>query len=257
MDVSSDDDVKNAFNTISKDVRDNNLAILSLINNAGYGYASMLEQQDEKATRANFETNVFGLINFTNTFLPLIRSQKHLLTQRSNQKLNPTIIIVSSIAGTLVMPYYSIYSATKFACESIGDAYRIELAKQGINVVLVKPGQIATKFFDRKDMAPKDDIPSDLVVEAKKSSTSPIERYYTYGILSINKLLRLLLNTNGSQPELVFDIYEEAILTPNPHARYIVGPDAQLGAASFYHIGDQGVDIPMLDKFVPIETFND
>ncbi|MGO7457752.1 SDR family NAD(P)-dependent oxidoreductase, partial [Rhizobium ruizarguesonis] len=51
-------------------------AIDVLFNNAGYGYLSAIEEGDDAEIRAQFETNVFGLIAVTKQVLPGIRRRR-------------------------------------------------------------------------------------------------------------------------------------------------------------------------------------
>ena len=59
-----------------------------LVNNAGYGYLAAIEEGEDEAVRAMFETNVFGLIDMTKAVLPVMREQRSGL-----------IVNVSSIGG--------------------------------------------------------------------------------------------------------------------------------------------------------------
>jgi len=47
-----------------------------LVNNAGYGYLAAIEEGEDEAVRAMFETNVFGLVDMTKAVLPLMREQR-------------------------------------------------------------------------------------------------------------------------------------------------------------------------------------
>lgn len=48
----------------------------ALVNNAGYGYLAAIEEGEDDAVRAMFETNVFGLVDMTKAVLPVMRAQK-------------------------------------------------------------------------------------------------------------------------------------------------------------------------------------
>jgi short-subunit dehydrogenase len=109
-----------------------------LVNNAGYGLAAPLVEVSERDLRAQFETNVFGLMAVTRAFLPAM------IARGSGRVLN-----VSSIGGRVTMPMMGAYHASKYAVEALSDAMRIELAPLGIQVVLIEPGPIRTEFLDR------------------------------------------------------------------------------------------------------------
>ena len=85
--------------------------------------------------KAQFETNVFGLIRTTQAVLPIMRRQKY-----------GTIINISSGAGRFGFPGSSAYVSTKFAVEGLSESISYELEPFGIKVVLVEPGVIKTNF---------------------------------------------------------------------------------------------------------------
>jgi len=106
-----------------------------LINNAGYTMLGALEEVSEEQTQQVFDVNVFGALRMIRAVVP------HMREQRSGRIIN-----ISSIAGKLSTPVNGTYSATKFALEALSDALQMELAPFGIQVVLVEPGAIKTRF---------------------------------------------------------------------------------------------------------------
>jgi NAD(P)-dependent dehydrogenase (short-subunit alcohol dehydrogenase family) len=110
----------------------------AVVNNAGYGQPGALEDLSRSALRKQFETNVFGTLDFTNRFIPLFREQG-----------GGRIVLVSSVVGRVVIPFMGAYCASKFALEAIGDELRMELGPAGISVSLVEPGPIQTHFRKR------------------------------------------------------------------------------------------------------------
>lgn len=108
-----------------------------LINNAGYGHMGPTEMVSDAHLRQQFDTNVFGLMSVTRTFLPAMRTRG-----------KGRVINISSIGGRVTFPYMGVYNATKYAVESLSDALRVELARFGVQVVLVEPGPIRTGFSD-------------------------------------------------------------------------------------------------------------
>lgn len=107
-----------------------------VLNNAGYGVMGAIEEVSIEDARANFETNVFGLLNVVQAALPLLREQK-----------SGHIILVSSVGGVIAIPTGGIYEGTKFAVEGIGDALSTEVSGFGIKVTIVEPGPYATDFM--------------------------------------------------------------------------------------------------------------
>lgn len=106
-----------------------------LINNAGIGATGHFVEADPERLRRIMEVNFFGLTETTRLFLPLLR-----------QGNRPALVNISSIAGKRGIPARSEYSASKFAVEGFSEALRPELAKDGIDVIVICPGLTQTNF---------------------------------------------------------------------------------------------------------------
>ena len=106
-----------------------------LVNNAGYGYLAAIEEGEDEAVRAMFETNVFGLIDMTKAVLPIMRSQG-----------NGLIVNISSIGGLTSFAATGYYHGTKYAVEGISESLAIELKPLGIGVLIVEPGPFRTNW---------------------------------------------------------------------------------------------------------------
>lgn len=139
-DVTSDESVSAALAFIKE--RFGKLDVL--VNNAGYGIYGGFEATTLASVKANFETNVFGMIRCTQQALPLLREAK----KRSSKKWGASIVMVSSFVGRRAIPNLSSYSATKFAMEAFAESLRVELWDEGIAVSVVNPGATSTEFFD-------------------------------------------------------------------------------------------------------------
>lgn len=109
-----------------------------LVNNAGHGYRSAVEEGDTGDVKELFDSNFFGAVDLIKQTLPDMR------TRRSG-----VIINISSIAGRTSNPGSGYYSASKFALEGLSYALRMELAPLGIRVVVVEPGAFRTDFAGR------------------------------------------------------------------------------------------------------------
>jgi NAD(P)-dependent dehydrogenase (short-subunit alcohol dehydrogenase family) len=106
-----------------------------LVNNAGYGYLAAVEEGEDAAVRAMFETNVFGLIGMTKAVLPLMRAQGDGL-----------IVNVSSIGGLASFAATGYYHATKYAVEGLSESLATEVRPLGIDVLIVEPGPFRTNW---------------------------------------------------------------------------------------------------------------
>ena len=106
-----------------------------LINNAGYGSFSTIENIDIKELFNQFDVNVFGYARLQQAVLPHMRKQRSGL-----------IIEVSSVVGEISYPMLGWYAATKHAVEAMADALRQEVAPFGIDVVKIQPGAVKSNF---------------------------------------------------------------------------------------------------------------
>ncbi len=111
------------------------LGVDVVINNAGYGQGGAVIDLTDAQLRAQFDTNVFGLVAVTRAFAgPMIARGEG------------RVICVSSIAGHVTIPFFGAYHASKHAVRALADAMRVELGALGIGVVLIEPGPIRTEF---------------------------------------------------------------------------------------------------------------
>ncbi|SEB16596.1 oxidoreductase [Paraburkholderia sartisoli] len=106
-----------------------------LVNNAGYGYLAAIEEGEDAAVRAMFETNVFGLVDMTKAVLPQMRRQRSGL-----------IVNVSSIGGIASFAATGYYHGTKYAVEGISESLALEVKPLGIDVLIVEPGPFRTNW---------------------------------------------------------------------------------------------------------------
>lgn len=109
-----------------------------LVNNAGYGYRSAVEEGELDAIKQMFETNYYGAVSMINAVLPDMR-----------QRGSGMIINISSIAGQRTAPGSGYYAATKAALESTSEALQQEVKPLGIRVAIVQPGGFRTDFAGR------------------------------------------------------------------------------------------------------------
>lgn len=118
-----------------------------LVNNAGYGYLSAIEEGEDTEVRAMFEANVFGLADMTKAVLPGMRKRR-----------SGHIVNISSMAGLVGYPGIGYYNATKFAVEGLSEALAKEIAPLGIKVTIVEPGPFRTEWAGRSLKTPKNAI---------------------------------------------------------------------------------------------------
>jgi NAD(P)-dependent dehydrogenase (short-subunit alcohol dehydrogenase family) len=109
-----------------------------LINNAGYGYQSSIEEGEEQEIRAQFDANVFGLFAMTRAVLPTMRRQG-----------SGFIANITSLAGIVGFPGSGYYAASKHAVEGWSDTLAAEVGPLGIGVTCVEPGPFRTDWAGR------------------------------------------------------------------------------------------------------------
>ncbi len=144
LDVTNPEQIRNVVDrTIEKFNR-----IDVLVNNAGIGYFSSVEESVEEETRKMFEVNFWGLMNATNAVLPYMRSQK-----------SGHIINFSSIGGLTSFPTLGYYHATKYAVEGISESLSQELAPFNIHVTLMEPSSFRTDWSGRSSVKTETSIP--------------------------------------------------------------------------------------------------
>jgi len=119
-----------------------------LVNNAGYGYQSPVEEAEEQEIRDQFEANVFGLFAITRAVLPGMRRRRH-----------GHIINITSVAGFIGFPGSGYYAASKHAVEGFSDALHAEGRPLGIKVTCVAPGPFRTDWAGRSLRQTKSTIP--------------------------------------------------------------------------------------------------
>jgi NAD(P)-dependent dehydrogenase (short-subunit alcohol dehydrogenase family) len=113
-------------------------AIDVLVNNAGYGYLTTVEEGEEKEIRAMFDANVFGLFALTRAVLPGMRKRR-----------KGHIINITSVGGHLGNPGSGYYAATKHAVEGWSKSLAAETKPLGIKVTCVAPGPFRTDWAGR------------------------------------------------------------------------------------------------------------
>lgn len=141
-----------------------------LVNSAGYGATGIFEKSKPEEIYAQFKTNVFGMMQVTRELLPHFRQRK-----------SGVIINVSSVAGFITFPIYSVYNSSKWAVEGFTEALQYELSQFNIRMKLVEPGAIKTEFhgrslvrFNNPDITGYDDYEKPIVKFMKRADeTAP------------------------------------------------------------------------------------
>lgn len=106
-----------------------------LVNNAGYGDISPIEDTSLDEFRSQIETNLFGVINVTKAALPLMRAQG-----------SGHIIQFSSVGGRIGPVGRAPYAAAKWGVEGFSEVLSKEVGPFGVKVTIIEPGGFRTDF---------------------------------------------------------------------------------------------------------------
>ena len=218
LDVTDDVSVTNAIQPISSEAG----RIDVLVNNAGYGLNGAFEDLAMDEIKAQYETNVFGLIRTTQAVLPIMRRQK-----------SGTIVNISSGAGRFGFPSGSAYVSTKFAVEGLSESISYELEPFGIKVVIVEPGVIRTNFGNGLVVAKKSQDPN-----------SPYSQMMKKIAHSFEELMK-----NSSSPDLVANVVLNAVKDENPNLRYLAGNDVEQWLGAKRNMSDEEFHKMMAQNF--------
>ena len=180
----------------------------ALFNNGAYGQAGAVEDLPVEALRLQMETNVIGWHDLTRRVIPAMRAQGH-----------GRIVQCSSILGIVPYKWRGAYNASKFALEGLTLAMRMELEGSGIEVSLIEPGPITSRFT--------------------ANALINIERFIdlkgSVHAVEYEKQLRRLKGESGPargklEPDAVYAVLKRALTAKRPKPHYIVTQPAKQGA---------------------------
>lgn len=196
MDVTKTGSIKSAVAAIIK----NEGKIDVLVNNAGYGLLSTLEDGTDEEMFNQFDVNVFGLIRTTREVLPYMREAK-----------GGVIINISSFLGKMGLPLLSHYNASKYAVEGIVDSLRFETLPFNIRVHSIQSGLFGTNF-----------VKKGLVANAKTTSeNSPYKDLVAHFVPIVAKAIN-----EGPKPEPIAQAVKMIIEDENADISIPVGVEA-------------------------------
>lgn len=224
LDVCDEASMRSAVEAIERD----HGAVGVLINNAGYGAEGPFEEIPMTEVRRQFETNVFGLVRLTQLVLPGMRRQGW-----------GKVVNMSSMGGRFTLPGGTFYHATKHAVESLSDGLRFEVAKLGVDVILIEPGPIKSQFGDTAIASVRRHI----------RAGSAYEEFATDLVERIRGAYEGPMGRLAGTPEDVARVVEKAISARRPRARYPVTLMARLLMATRRWLPDRGFDLFLTTQF--------
>ena len=199
FDVTDSQGIRQAANLVRDQL--NGAVLNGLVNNAGIAVSGPLQLVPMDQMRMQLEVNVLGLLEVTQSFLPLLGA-----TMNHTGKAG-RIINISSVSGLFVTPFMGPYCASKFAVEAMTDAMRRELILYGIKVIAIEPGPIQTEIWRK----------------AKEDTTSYPESIYQPFLLNRDKIVDKR-SANALPVERVSHLIWKSMTVPQPAPRYLIAP---------------------------------
>jgi NAD(P)-dependent dehydrogenase (short-subunit alcohol dehydrogenase family) len=205
-------------------------AVGVLVNNAGYGQEGAVEEVSMDEIRRQFETNFFGLVRLSKLVLPGMRRQGW-----------GKIVNLSSMGGRLTFPGGGYYHASKHALEALSDALRFEVRGFGVDVIVIEPGPIKTRFGDTAV-----DSIGDLGARA-----SPYAGFNATVARRIREAYEGPMAAFAAGPDAVAKVIETAIAANRPKTRYPVTFAARALMALRRWLPDRAFDAFLRTQFPP------
>lgn len=211
-------------NTVEFALQHGNNRIDALFNNAAYGQPGAVEDLSRQVLRQQLEVNLLGTLELSNLVIPHMRRQRY-----------GRIIQNSSVLGLISLPYRGAYNCSKYALEGLSDTLRLELNGTGIDVCLVEPGPIESRFRANAFAAYQKNI---------DKTHSPHRDIYQAMENRLKKQGPAAPFTLG--PEAVLKKVIHALESPKPKARYYVTFPTYLFATLKRLLTHRGLDKVLL-----------
>jgi NAD(P)-dependent dehydrogenase (short-subunit alcohol dehydrogenase family) len=176
--------------------------LYGLVNNAGYSLTGAIEDVTDAEAHKLFETMVHAPVRLARLALPGMRVRG-----------GGRIVNISSIAGRASAPFAGHYTGAKHALEALSDALRMEVAGDGIRVILVEPGGFKTGIWEEMERD----------VQAREGEGSRYGAAYRRSLRG-----QRLLEPIMGDPQACAQVIVTALTTRLPRTRYLVGLDARL-----------------------------
>jgi NAD(P)-dependent dehydrogenase (short-subunit alcohol dehydrogenase family) len=183
--------------------------LFGLVNNAGIAVAGPLLYIGIDELSQQLEVNLIAQLTVTQAFAPLLGADT------SRKGAPGRIVMMSSIGGKNAFPFMGPYSASKFGLEGLSESLRRELMVFGIDVIMIRPGAVATPIWDKADE-----------VDVTRFSNTP---YYS----SLDKVKEVMIGQGrkGYPPERIGRAVLKALTAARPKTAYTENPNKLQGAA--------------------------
>ena len=219
LDVTKTESIKNAVATIIQ----NEGKIDVLVNNAGYGLLSTVEDGTDEEMFDQFNVNVFGLLKVTREVLPHMRKAQ-----------SGVIINISSFLGKMGLPLLAHYNASKYAVEGIVDSLRFETLPYNVRVHSIQSGLFGTNFVKEGLVANESTIAAD----------SPYNELVSHFVPIVAEAIN-----NGPNPQPIADAVKEIIENDNAEIFVPVGGEAQTFVPLRKELSDKAFEQKVKETF--------
>lgn len=191
LDVSDPDECADLIDRVRPEV---------LVNNAGYALFGAVEQTPEEDARALFDTLLFGSVRLARLSLPHMRDAGW-----------GRILFMSSLFGRIAAPPLGWYAAAKHAVEGIADVLRMEVARDGVHVVVIEPGGVRSSMLE-KAQQDAEQVDAGGYAQSLRVASERLEQTDIF----------------RTEPRTVARVVVDAIESRSPQPRTLVGYDARI-----------------------------
>lgn len=205
MDVTNSKQIKDVYEEIKTAISPDGL--WGLVNNAGILCLAPIEWSPLEDFKRTADVNIWGMIDVTKTFLPLLKKSKG------------RVVNLGSMAGRISVPLYASYCVSKYGVEAFSDALRQEMHPWGMKVIVIEPGFFATKLSAPEALERDLRKGWEYINEDLKKDYG--EAYLKRGIQKVTNYRAL------SDNSVVVNAILKSLTSPSPSDRYMVGLDAR------------------------------
>jgi len=195
LDVTIDAEVAAAVETVTKAGR----GLYGVVNNAGVAVIGPMGDMDIADLEFVFDVNVAGPHRITKAFTPLLKASQG------------RVVTIGSISGILASPILGVYAMSKHAVEAYTDALSGEMARIGVKVSVIEPGDY------RSEMGRN--VLRRMEERGQKIEGSLFEKELRGIISSVDA------ESKNPEPDDVAEAVRHALFDPNPKLRYLVVPN--------------------------------
>jgi NAD(P)-dependent dehydrogenase (short-subunit alcohol dehydrogenase family) len=189
-----------------------NETLFGLVNNAGIAVPGPLLFLGIDEFRNQIEVNLTAQLIVTQAFAPLLMANRGQpgLPRRSSGGAKPgRIVMMSSIGGKNAFPFNGPYHASKYALEGMSESLRRELMVYGIDVILIRPGAVATPIWDKAD-----------TLDVSRFDNTP----YAKSLVKL-KQVAVAMGRKGYPPERIGRAVLKALTLRRPKTGYTENPN--------------------------------